>query len=134
VRRLTVALTDPTQTDRNGLLARFGELISQADNFDPLVLAGEGLECDSAVYQGVWKQAAALRASGQLLQLGRQIRCPVVAIHGAFDPHPAEGVRIPLSTVLSDFKFFVLEKCGHCPWKERAAKNEFYRLLEEELS
>ena len=31
--------------------------------------------------------------------MGRKIKCPVVAIHGDYDPHLAEGVREPLSRV-----------------------------------
>jgi pimeloyl-ACP methyl ester carboxylesterase len=58
----------------------------------------------------------------------------VVAIHGDYDPHPAEGVREPLSRVLSDFRFVTLEKCGHLPWIERHAKEPFYDLLRREIA
>jgi pimeloyl-ACP methyl ester carboxylesterase len=51
--------------------------------------------------------------------MGKNIECPVVAIHGDYDPHPADGVRIPLSNVLKDFRFILLGKCGHVPWFER---------------
>jgi len=67
------------------------------------------------------------------LELGKRIECPVVAIHGNYDPHPAEGVERPLSAVLNNFRFVLLEKCGHSPWIERQAKEKFYEILEEEL-
>ncbi|MHB0870918.1 MAG: alpha/beta fold hydrolase, partial [Chloroflexota bacterium] len=85
------------------------------------------------VNRSVWGEAERLRRGGGLLELGRRIRCPVVAIHGDHDPHPAEGVREPLSRVLRDFRFLLLRKCGHLPWIEREARDEFYRLLSLEL-
>lgn len=56
-----------------------------------------------------------------------------MAIHGDYDPHPAEGVRRPLSRVLDDFEFVLLESCGHRPWIERAARDWFYDILRQEL-
>ncbi len=119
--------------DKNRLLARFGELMAKADSFDPLPHGSEVLECQYEVYQGVWAQASELRSSGKLLELGGTIRCPVVAIHGDYDPHPAEGVRKPLSRILPDFRFILLEKCGHHPWLERAARDRFYSILNKEV-
>jgi pimeloyl-ACP methyl ester carboxylesterase len=57
----------------------------------------------------------------------------VVAIHGDYDPHPAEGVKILLEQVLNDFRFYLLKKCGHCPWKGKYVKDAFYRLILEEI-
>jgi pimeloyl-ACP methyl ester carboxylesterase len=57
----------------------------------------------------------------------------VVAIHGDYDPHPAEGVQGPLSAILRRFRLILLKNCGHKPWIERQARDEFYRVLKEEL-
>ena len=65
--------------------------------------------------------------------MGKKIKCPVTAIHGDYDPHLADGVRIPLSRVLKDFKFILLEKCGHEPWIEKYAKDKFFNVLREEI-
>jgi len=129
-------LGDPTTEDQDALLARLGALASKADAYDPVVDASEendevGVGAD--VYQGVWPDAAALRRSGKLLALGESIQCPVVAIHGDHDPHPAAGVQEPLSATLARFRFVLLEHCGHRPWTERQARDTFYRVLEEEL-
>jgi pimeloyl-ACP methyl ester carboxylesterase len=67
------------------------------------------------------------------LKLGEKIKCPVVAIHGDYDPHPAKGVREPLSGVIKDFCFISLKNCGHKPWIEQEAKEEFYRILKKEF-
>ncbi|MFO8059528.1 MAG: alpha/beta hydrolase [Bacillota bacterium] len=115
-------------------LARLGQLMSRADGYKVLPEStATRVECDMRVFQGVWPEAAALRESGQLLALGRHITCPVVAIHGDFDPSPANGVRVPLSSVLADFRFILLERCGHSPWEERWAAGEFFRVLDRIL-
>jgi len=130
---LMEALNDPAVNDRNTPFARLGELISRADSYDPLPHDSEILEYRYDIYQGVWEQASELRSSGKLLRLGERIQCPVVAIHGDYDPHTAEGIRAPLSRTLRDFRFILLEKCGHCPWIERNARDVFYSILKEEL-
>jgi len=133
VHSLISALDGPTYADKDSSLARLGELFTKADAYDPLTLDTEVMECQYDIHQSVWKEAAELRASGKLLKLGKQIRCPVVAIHGSYDPHPAEGVKKPLAAVLKDFRFVLLENCGHCPWIERQARDRFYEILKDEL-
>ncbi len=133
VHYLIDALNDPAIGDKNTFLARLGGLFTKADAYDPLTLDTEVMECRYDIHQRVWKEAAELRAGGKLLELGKQIRCPVVAIHGDVDPHPFEGVKKPLAAVLKDFQFVLLENCGHIPWIERQAKDRFYKILKDEL-
>ncbi len=133
VHSLIEAMNDPAVRDKNMLLARFGKLFTKADAYDPLTLDSEGLEVQYHIYQSVWNDATELRSSGELLELGKQIQCPVVAIHGDYDPHPPEGVQKPLSAVLKSFQFILLNNCGHLPWIEREARGKFYEILKEEL-
>jgi pimeloyl-ACP methyl ester carboxylesterase len=130
---LMEALTDPARGDKNASLARFGTLISKADSYDPLPSESEGLECQYDVYLNVGEQAQKLRSSRKLLEYGKKIQCPVVAIHGDYDPHPYEGIKRPLSRTLKDFRFILLENCGHQPWIERSAKVRFYDILKSEI-
>lgn len=128
---LVKALNDPAIEDKDTPLARFGELISRADSYDPLPYDSELLECRFDIYRNVWEEASEMRSSGRLLELGKKIRCPVIAIHGDYDPHPYEGVKTPLSHILKDFRFILLEHCGHRPWVERAARDRFYKVLKK---
>jgi pimeloyl-ACP methyl ester carboxylesterase len=126
-------LDDPSYTgDKNVLMDRVGQLFSRADSFDLLPHKSEA-ECRWDIFSSVWPQAVALRHSGALLEMAKDIECPVVAIHGDYDPHPADGVRVPLSRVLKDFEFILLEKCGHALWFERQAKDTFYEVLRKEI-
>jgi pimeloyl-ACP methyl ester carboxylesterase len=130
---LLTALDDPTDRNTGAALARLGNLFTKADAYDPVAYDTEVLEVQVELHERVWQEATELRAIGELLRLGRRIRCPVVAIHGDYDPHPPEGVHEPLSTVLEDFRFVLLEHCGHVPWIERRARDEFFRILRGEL-
>ncbi|MFC2018963.1 alpha/beta fold hydrolase [Chloroflexota bacterium] len=127
------SLNDPATGDKNTAMARLGELISRADSYDPLPHDSEIIGCRYDIYRGVWDEACRLRNSGQLLKLGKRIACPVVAIHGDYDPHPAGGVQKPLSRRLKDFRFILLPNCGHQPWTERDARNKFYNILKNEI-
>jgi pimeloyl-ACP methyl ester carboxylesterase len=63
------------------------------------------------------------------------VQCPILAIHGDYDPSPAAGVRDPLARVLKvPFEFVVLENCGHTPWLERQARARLYEILRRELA
>ncbi len=112
---LLTALDDTTDRNTGAALARLGNLFTKADAYDPVAYDTEVLEVQVELHERVWQEATQLRATGELLKLGRRIRCPVVAIHGDYDPHPPEGVHEPLSTVLEDFRFVLLEHCGHVP-------------------
>jgi pimeloyl-ACP methyl ester carboxylesterase len=130
---LKAELDNPTFTgDKNILMERVGKLLSRSDSFDSLPHANE-TECRWDIFSAVWKQAVDMRRSGALLEMTKNIKCPVAAIHGDYDPHPAEGVRIPLSGALKDFRFFLLGKCGHVPWYERQASGGFYEILNKEI-
>lgn len=134
-RALLGSLSDPGAQGKDEIMARVGHLLGKTDAYDPLDLPPdtEALECEYDVNVKVWGDAKALRESGELLEMGKRIRCPVVAIHGDYDPHPADGVRKPLSAVLSDFRLIMLKNCGHEPWIERQARDEFFDILRREL-
>lgn len=119
----------PGETD----LKRFGELIAMADSYDPFPEDQNPLSFDPEIMRAVWAEAAELRNTDKLINTSDRVICPVVAIHGDHDPHPAKGVEIPLSERMEDFKMIVIEKCGHTPWKERQARKPFYEILRQEL-
>jgi pimeloyl-ACP methyl ester carboxylesterase len=132
---LIKTLENPAILDKNAVMARFGQLISKADSYDydPVSYQSEILECRYDIYQNIWEQAKKIRSSKKLLEFGKEIQCPVLAIHGYYDPHPYQGVQQPLSLILKDLRFILLEKCGHKPWIERSARDIFYKILLGEL-
>lgn len=117
----------------NETLRNFGRLMSIADSFDYIPGNNDSIDIDMQVYQSVWAEASELRKTEGLINCADKIECPVVAFHGDYDPHPLEGVEKPLSARLNKFKMVRIEKCGHIPWKERQAKDNFFHALREEL-
>jgi pimeloyl-ACP methyl ester carboxylesterase len=130
---LLATLDDPAAGEKDKILARLGVLLSQADAYDPVPVIDEVFHSQYQVFRGVWDEASALRSKGVMIQMARAIKCPVVAIHGDYDPHPAKGVEEPLSRVCPDFRFILLAKCGHRPWTERNASDAFYEALVREI-
>jgi pimeloyl-ACP methyl ester carboxylesterase len=134
IESLTAILSDPAVTDKSAAFARFGSLFSKTDTYAPLPDDHDApIDCRPDIYNAVWPEAAELRRSGKLLDAGRQIHCPTLAIHGDYDPHPAQGVEKPLSDILHDFRFILLDRCGHKPWIERHARDTFYKIMDMEL-
>ncbi len=127
-------LEDLKKNEQKSAFDEIGRLINKADSFSLIPYKNEVIKTQPEIYERVWSEASKLRKNGSLLGLGKNIRCSVVAIHGDFDPHPAEGVELPLKKVIKNFRFILLNKCGHHPWYERYTKDEFYSLLIKEVS
>jgi len=84
---------------------------------------------DSNMHNIIWKEAAKLRASGELLASFKKIKSKIFLIQGENDPHPAKGIMIPLQENGIEFEAHILEKCGHSPFMEKYAKENFYKIL-----
>jgi pimeloyl-ACP methyl ester carboxylesterase len=133
VTKICEVLNSTDSFDKNIPFAKLGKIISNADAYDLISFEDEAIDCRYDIYQNIWKEAEQLRKSGGLMEFAKNIKCPVVAIHGDYDPHPAEGVEEPLSKCIKDIRFHLLQKCGHKPWIEKHAKEHFYRILEKEI-
>jgi pimeloyl-ACP methyl ester carboxylesterase len=126
-------LNDQTAENKKEALQQLAELCIKVDTFEPIEIEASKIDFRADIFQSVWQEAAELRRSGKLLEWGKKIQCPVVAIHGDYDPHPAEGVQKPLASILNNFRLILLKNCGHKPWIERWAKKNFYQIIKAEL-
>jgi pimeloyl-ACP methyl ester carboxylesterase len=133
--RLQSLFADPTVKDKSALLRGYGQMFAKTENYDAEPERRDRFKTDPAIFSSVWTEAAALRTSGELLRRAGQVKRPVLAIHGDYDPSPADGVREPLARVLTTpFEFVLLKNCGHTPWLERRARAEFYEILRSQLA
>lgn len=134
VSELFEILNDPNASFRKEALQEFGSLMAKSDAYSPISLENETLDFQPDVFGKCMNELTHIRNTGALLDIGKTITCPVLAIHGMQDPHPHEGVEEPLRKTISNFKFVLLENCGHTPWNEEYAKDQFYKVLYDELS
>lgn len=108
--------------------------LSDTDNFCALPgSSGDMLYFDKEQHISLMEEMTALRKSGELLKTALSVPGKITAIHGAYDPHPAQALRV-LANDAPEFEMHVLERCGHDPWKERYAREAFFRLLVQCIS
>lgn len=131
--KLKTGLNNPDTGNKKEIFKKFGDLSTKADYFKRININDDILDYQPAVFQMVMREALYLRKSGKLLKMAGRVDCPVVAVHGDYDPHPYKGVEETLSKVVKDFKFILLKDCGHYPWNEEKAKDKFYDILKNEL-
>jgi len=131
-------LQDANVTNKDFYISQLGALCGNIDQYDDIEaeksFASPHFDLDrSTHFQQALNEVIGMRKSGDLLKEAEKIKCPVVAIHGDYDPHPANGVKIPLEKRIVDFQFILLEKCGHKPWTERYARSKFFQLINSAL-
>jgi pimeloyl-ACP methyl ester carboxylesterase len=119
--------------DKAASLARLFEIFSKADSFDLLPHTDEVIEYQVDINKSVGIESHKLYTGNDLLKVLAGIRCSVIAINGDSDTRPAAGISEPLSRILKDFRYILLEKCGHMPWYERYARDRFYKILRKEI-
>lgn len=111
-------------------MERIPKVFEQSDNF---CLENRELhnadKTDSEMHNVIWGEAAKLRTSGELLEVFKRITCKIYLVQGDKDPHPAKGVIIPLQENNVMCETYILEKCGHSPYMEKYAKDDFYKIL-----
>jgi pimeloyl-ACP methyl ester carboxylesterase len=121
-------------------LALVGEAMESVDAFcklpateDPASSPLTGEEPDGEAFSRIWPEASALRQNGLFLEACRSIACPIAVIHGDYDVHPSAGVIEPLVRAGKKPTVDLLARCGHKPWEERYAREEFFAVLEKRI-
>lgn len=134
--KLVVELDDKNTVDKDKKLSRLGALAKKADDFSTFELETDEIDeiaSNGEMYSKIWPEAAKLRENGYLLGVFEKIIIPISLIQGDIDPHPVEGVIEPLKERGVNFKAHILKNCGHTPWKEKFACDEFYDILFKEI-
>ena len=102
------------------------------DNYCEMPGSGNDILCfDEEQHKALMKEVGEMRESGELLIRALHITCPVIAFHGTYDPHPMRGTNEPLEGKIADFRMITMEQCGHDPWKETYARDEFFEKFFE---
>ena len=89
---------------------------------------------DAAASAATWNDMVRLQETGVYPGAFVAIESPVLMIHGDVDPHPGAMTRATLQPCLPQLEYRELERCGHYPWLEKFARDEFFSLLREWLA
>jgi pimeloyl-ACP methyl ester carboxylesterase len=81
-----------------------------------------------------WEDMMRLQNEGVYPAAFTAIKSPVLMLHGAADPHPGEMIRASLAPYIPQLEYREWERCGHYPWLEKAARDEFFSALRNWLA
>jgi pimeloyl-ACP methyl ester carboxylesterase len=123
--------TDPAE--RDALLSEMGALAARAQSRDLLHVDGaaDGRELppDARGHEETWADVLRLQVTGTEPAAFAAIRVPVAMFHGDDDPHPGPATRDLLRGCMPQLEYDSFERCGHEPWRERAARDPFLGAL-----
>ncbi len=76
-----------------------------------------------------WSDMIRLQEAGVYPSAFTAIACPVLMLHGSYDPHPGALIRDGLKEVIPHLEYIEFERCGHSPWIEEHARDRFFAVL-----
>ena len=123
IRALERETRDPGERMR-----RYVELTGRFYSFDPEG-SWDPLSFDARAFEESWADMLRLQEEGAYPAAFSAIRCPVLMIHGAWDPHPGRMTRDLLGPFIPGLQYVELPECGHFPWMEKRAREKFLSLL-----
>jgi len=113
-------------------LPRQYELIHPVYNYETVIETSDGPgRFDAKAHQETWDDMLKCQEEGLYPQHFTNIKCPVLMIHGDYDPHPGKSIRDVLLEYMPQLVYIELEKCGHSPWAEKWAKDRFFEVMND---
>lgn len=131
--RARLAQLDEEIADPSARLAAQAALSLPLLSHDLLTAPTETETVDARAHWETWDDMMRLQRDGTYPAAFAAIRAPVLMIHGGADPHPGRMILESLAPHVPGIEYVELERCGHYPWLERAARAPFFHLLREWL-
>ncbi len=122
-----------TVSDPDKRLALLGKWMKQIDSVELIDEPPEEVRFDAAGHEQTWADMMRLQKEGVYPAAFAAVRSPVVMLHGAEDPHPGRMIYESLRTYMPQIQYIEFARCGHYPWEEKAAWQEFYKSLRKRL-
>ncbi len=118
----------------NERMEAMGRLNLQLDSYRLGPVEDKMLTCDARGHEETWRDMMRLQAAGTYPESFSSIYVPSIMLHGAYDPHPGHMIHESLRPYMPQLAYKLWLACGHYPWLEREAKEEFYTTLLDWLS
>jgi pimeloyl-ACP methyl ester carboxylesterase len=106
----------------------WGASTARTDDYDAFAPA-PAQRCDVEAGEATWDDMIRLQAEGRYPAAFASIACPVLLVHGNYDPHPGPLVEASLAPFVRDLTYLEIPRCGHTPWIERHGREPFFKLL-----
>ncbi len=114
-------------------LLRWRELTQPLHEYAPIATQDDPQDIvrpfDLQAHTETWNDMLRLQEEGVYPAAFRAIRSSVFMLHGDYDPHPGRMIRASLSPHIPRLEYHELPRCGHCPWNERFARDDFLAVL-----
>lgn len=122
-----------TVTDPDKRLALLGKWMKQIDSIDLIEEAPEEVQFDALGHEQTWADMIRLQEEGVYPAAFTEIKSPAVMLHGTDDPHPGRMIYESVKPHLPQLEYKEFPHCGHYPWLEKAARDDFYCTLRRQL-
>lgn len=124
-------LTKDHQDPGDRLKAKYDQ-IGKYYNYDPETLEQQMQPIapfDMRAHTETWNDMLELQEKGIYPTAFSTIKSPVLMLHGDYDPHPGQMIHANLLPYIPQIEYHELPNCGHSPWKERLARQEFFLVM-----
>ena len=120
--------------DPNDRFRALGSLFLKLYSYDLATTDQEIEESEPGSNHETWEDMVRLQNEGVYPAAFAAIKSPVLMLHGAVDPHPGNMIRASLERYIPQLEYREWERCGHYPWLEKAARDEFFSVLRNWLA
>jgi pimeloyl-ACP methyl ester carboxylesterase len=128
--RADIARVERDEPDASRHLAMVGRLMPRVYGYDVEEVDMKVDVLDAQAHEQTWADMVRLQRDGVYPAAFAAIDVPVLMLHGDVDPHPGSLIAEDLHRYIPHLEYRELAKCGHTPWLERQARDEFFASLE----
>jgi len=126
--REKVQALDQEVRDPGERMRRYFALTGRFYSFEPEG-SWELQSFDARAFEETWADMIKLQEEGVYPAAFSALRCPLLMIHGNWDPHPGRMTRDLLARFIPSLQYVELPDCGHFPWMEKRAREKFLSVL-----
>ncbi|MBN1436680.1 MAG: alpha/beta hydrolase [Sedimentisphaerales bacterium] len=122
--------------DPDQAIAALGRVIKSIDAYQLIQHTDQfpAIKCDAQAHRQTWQDMLRLQQQSIYPQTFSNITCPAIMIHGDHDPHPGEMIYANLKKHIPQLELILLARCGHYPWLEQHAHQQFHTQLQNWLN
>jgi pimeloyl-ACP methyl ester carboxylesterase len=115
--------------DPDARLSAKGALLGSIYDVDVLPDDADSPPADARGGAETWQDMLRLQEAGVYPADFAAIDAPALMLHGDDDPHPGRMIHASLQPWMPQLEYVSWARCGHSPWRERAAREDFFRTL-----